>query len=51
MPPVGSNNNLTAGEIAVILNHEKASWGNNARQVTPEEIQKIMDALKARAKP
>lgn len=46
MPPVGTTNNLSAAEISAIMNHEKSSWGNNAKKVTPDEIQKLMDAVK-----
>lgn len=45
MPPVGKNNNLKPEEIAAIMNHERSSWGNNARKVTPEEVKKIIDFL------
>jgi cytochrome c oxidase cbb3-type subunit 2 len=46
MPPVGTTSNLSAAEISAIMNHEKTSWGNNAKKVTPDEIQKLMDAVK-----
>lgn len=46
MPPVGTTSNLSAAEISAIMNHEKSSWGNNAKKVTPDEIQKLMDAVK-----
>ncbi len=46
MPAVGTANNLSAEDITAIMNHERTSWGNNARQVTQEEIQKIIDAVK-----
>lgn len=49
MPAVGTDNKLSAEEIAAIMNHEKTSWGNNAKQVTPEQVQKIMDAVKQKA--
>ncbi len=49
MPAVGTDNMLSAEEIAAIMNHEKTSWGNNAKQVTPEQIQKIMDAVRQKA--
>ncbi|WP_347158775.1 cytochrome c [Pontibacter chitinilyticus] len=49
MPPVGTNNNLSAAEIAAIINHERTSWGNNARKVPVAEVQKIMDMLKQTA--
>lgn len=46
MPPVGTTANLTAEEVTAIMNHERASWGNNAPKVTQEEVQKIMDKIK-----
>jgi len=45
MPAVGTNNNLTPEEITAIINHEKSSWGNNAKKVTTEEIKKILDFI------
>jgi cytochrome c oxidase cbb3-type subunit 2 len=50
MPPIGTTNNLTAAEISAIMNHEKTSWGNSAKKVTPDEIQKLMDAVKTKGK-
>ncbi|CAN5759480.1 cbb3-type cytochrome c oxidase subunit II [soil metagenome] len=49
MPAVGTNNNLSPEEVAAIMNHEKESWGNNAKKVTPEEIKKLMDFIKLQA--
>ncbi|MEO6549545.1 MAG: c-type cytochrome [Ferruginibacter sp.] len=46
MPPVGTNNNLTPEEIAAIMNHEKESWGNSGKKVTPEEIKKLIGFVK-----
>jgi cytochrome c oxidase cbb3-type subunit 2 len=46
MNAVGLNNNLTAEEVTAIINHEKTSWGNNAKTVTIEEVKKIMDFIK-----
>jgi len=46
MPAVGSMASLTADEVAAIMNHEKTSWGNDAKKVTPEEVQKLMDMVK-----
>ncbi|MFC3857839.1 c-type cytochrome [Chitinophaga sp. GCM10012297] len=46
MPPVGANMEWTEYEVAAVINHERSSWGNNAKQVTPEEIRKIMDFVK-----
>lgn len=45
MPAVGANSNLSADEIAAIMNHERTSWGNNAREVTVEEIKELIDKL------
>jgi len=46
MPAVGLNNNLSAEEITAIINHEKTSWGNQAKIVSPEEVKKIIDFIK-----
>ena len=50
MPAVGTMNNLTAEEISAIMNHEKTSWGNNAKKVTVDEVKQLMEAVKAKAK-
>lgn len=50
MPPVGTNANLNSEEVAAIINHERTSWGNNARQIPLEEVQKIMDFIKKEIK-
>ena len=50
MPAVGTNNNLTAEEVTAIINHEKTSWGNNAKTVSANEVSKIMDFIKKTAK-
>jgi cytochrome c oxidase cbb3-type subunit 2 len=50
MPPVGTMNNLTAEEISAIMNHEKTSWGNNAKKITVEEVKQLMEAVKTKAK-
>jgi len=46
MNAVGTDNNLTPEEVTAIINHEKTSWGNNAKTVTPEEVKKLMDFIK-----
>ena len=50
MPAIGTTNKLTAAEISAIINHERTSWGNKARKVPVEEVQKIMDMLQQTAK-
>jgi cytochrome c oxidase cbb3-type subunit 2 len=49
MPPVGTNANFTEGDITAIINHERTSWGNNAKKVTADEIKKIVDLVKLKA--
>ena len=49
MPPVGTNANFSAAEITAIMNHERTTWGNNAKKVTEEEIKKIIDFVKLQA--
>ena len=49
MAAVGTNANLTPEDVAAIMNHEKTSWGNNVKKVTPDEIKKIMEFMKLRA--
>jgi cytochrome c oxidase cbb3-type subunit 2 len=49
MPAVGTNNNLSAEEITAIMNHEKTSWGNNAKKVTVGDIKKLIDFVKLNA--
>lgn len=46
MPPIGTASNLTPEEVTAIMNHERTSWGNDAKKVTVEEIKKLMDAAK-----
>ncbi|REC46986.1 cbb3-type cytochrome c oxidase subunit II [Chryseobacterium pennipullorum] len=46
MPPVGTNANFTAEDVTAIINHERTSWGNNAKKVTLDEIKVIMEKIK-----
>lgn len=50
MNAVGTDNNLTPEEVTAIINHERTSWGNNAKKVTTEEVKKIMDFIKITTK-
>lgn len=50
MNAVGTNNNLTPEEVTAIINHERTSWGNNAKPVSAEEVKKIIDYLKTTVK-
>jgi len=49
MAPVGTNMEFTEQHVAAIINYERSSWGNKGKQVTPEEIKKIMDFVKIKA--
>lgn len=49
MAGVGTNANLSPAEVAAIINHERTTWGNNAKKVTEEEVKKIMDFVKLKA--
>ncbi len=48
MPNVGTMNNLKPEEITAIMNHERTSWGNNARKVTVDEVKKLIDFVKSK---
>ena len=41
MAPIGTNLGWTEHEVAAIINYERTSWGNEGKQVTPEEIKKM----------
>jgi cytochrome c oxidase cbb3-type subunit 2 len=46
MPGIGTANNLSAGEVAAIINHEKTSWGNSAKKVTEADVKTLMEKVK-----
>ncbi|HQW83632.1 MAG TPA: cbb3-type cytochrome c oxidase subunit II [Ferruginibacter sp.] len=49
MNAVGLDNNLSAEDVTSIINHERSSWGNNAKPVTLDEVKKIYDFIKLTA--
>lgn len=49
MAAVGTNMSFTENDVAAIINYERTSWGNTGKEVTPEEIKKIMDFVKIKA--
>lgn len=49
MSAVGTNMEWTEHEVAAVINYERSSWGNNGKEVTPEEIKKIMEFIKLKA--
>lgn len=46
MAAIGQINELTPEEVTAIMNHERRSWGNKGREVTVDEVSKLMDFLK-----
>ncbi|HEY8387348.1 MAG TPA: cbb3-type cytochrome c oxidase subunit II [Parasegetibacter sp.] len=48
MAGIGEAMEFTEHEVAAIINHERTSWGNNGKTVTPEEVKKVMDFLKVK---
>ncbi|WP_226064120.1 cbb3-type cytochrome c oxidase subunit II [Kaistella polysaccharea] len=46
MPAVGKNANFTAEIVTAIMNHERSSWGNNAKPVKLEDVKAVMDKIK-----
>lgn len=46
MPAVGKNANFTPEMVTAIMNHERSSWGNNAKPVTLAQVKAVMDQLK-----
>lgn len=50
MLAVGTNANLSPEEVAAIMNHERTSWGNNAKKVTPDNVKKVLEAIKSEKK-
>jgi nitrite reductase (NO-forming) len=44
MPPFAAS--LNDADIADIANHERISWGNQAKQVTAEQVKAVRDGSK-----
>jgi cytochrome c oxidase cbb3-type subunit 2 len=47
MQAVGTNNGLTSAEVTAIINHERSSWGNQARILSEEEVENIINSIKS----
>lgn len=45
MPPIGTNNKLKPEELVAIMNHERSSWGNQAKKVTVAEVKDILNQI------
>ena len=48
MAAVGTNMEFDENKVAAIINYERTSWGNTGKQVTADEIKKIMDFIKVK---
>ena len=48
MAAVGTNMNFTEFDVAAVINYERNSWGNKAKEVTPDEVKKLMDFIKVK---
>jgi cytochrome c oxidase cbb3-type subunit 2 len=48
MPAVGTINDLSPEQVAAIMNHEKSSLGNQAKQVDLATIKKFIDGIKTK---
>ncbi len=46
MPAVGKTANFTPEIVTAIMNHERSSWGNNAKPVTVDQVKAVMDKIK-----
>lgn len=47
MPAIGTQNNLSAEEVAAIANHERQSWGNKAPEISAAEVESILSFIKS----
>lgn len=45
MPAIGRLNNLSAAEIAAIINHERSSWGNTGTSISIRQAEEIMQFI------
>lgn len=45
MPAIGTNNGLNENEITAIINHERSSWGNDAKKVSVDEVKAILKEI------
>ncbi|HEX8270004.1 MAG TPA: cbb3-type cytochrome c oxidase subunit II [Flavobacterium sp.] len=48
MAAVGTNMEFTEFDVSAIINYERNAWGNKGREVTPEEVKKIMELIKTK---
>jgi len=49
MSAVGTNASLSAEEVTALMNHEKTSWGNSGKRISPEEVKKLIEFVKLKA--
>jgi len=49
MPAMGAR--LSDEDLAAVLSYIRQSWGNNASEISPEQVQKVRAAMSNRTKP
>lgn len=49
MPPVGRNMEFSEHEIAAIINYERSSWGNSGKQISAEDVKKVLEFIKLKS--
>ncbi|MEZ5016113.1 MAG: cbb3-type cytochrome c oxidase subunit II [Flavipsychrobacter sp.] len=49
MPPVGKNMEFTEHEIAAIINYERSSWGNSGKQISADDVKKVLEFIKLKS--
>lgn len=45
MPPIGTIAKLKPAEVRAIINHERNSWGNQAPEVSQEQVNAVLQSL------
>ena len=45
MPAIGKLNNLSAAQIAAIINHERSSWGNQGGPIEVKQVEEIISYI------
>lgn len=51
MPPIGTLQKFTPEQVVALINHERTSWGNQAKPVSLAEVEKIMSFISKTTNP
>jgi mono/diheme cytochrome c family protein len=49
MPPIGAS--VSDEDLAAVLSYIRQNWGNNASEITPEQVQKVRAQMGNRTQP